>query len=74
MKLEGWEGWEHEIDIQSSIRLKHCSGMVQTDNQYRLVYYSILHYVEAKQKCADTSLEGAGAINGNMQQASSFDN
>lgn len=76
IKVIEYQGWEHEIDIQRSIHLlrKHRSGMVQTDHQYRLIYYSILHYVEAKQSCADTSLEGAGAIYGNMQQASSFQN
>lgn len=48
INLIEYQGWETEIDVQLSIQLlrSHRSGMVQTEDQYRFVYYALQQYIE----------------------------
>jgi tyrosine-protein phosphatase non-receptor type 11 len=42
------EGLECEIDIQRTIQMVRSqrSGMVQTEAQYKFVYYAVQHYIQ----------------------------
>jgi tyrosine-protein phosphatase non-receptor type 11 len=48
IKQMEFQGGEEEIDVQRSIQLlrTHRSGMVQNEEQYKLVYYTLLRYIE----------------------------
>ena len=56
VKVIEYQGWEAEIDVQKSIQLlrQFRSGMVQNDQQYRLIYYTLMHYIEARRKLMET--------------------
>ena len=49
-KLMEYQKFEYDIDVQRSIQClrNHRSGMVQTEDQYRFVYYAIKAYIERK--------------------------
>lgn len=42
------EGLDTEIDIQRTIQMVRSqrSGMVQTEAQYKFVYYAVQHYIQ----------------------------
>lgn len=44
------EGIECEIDIHRTIQMVRSqrSGMVQTEAQYKFVYYAVQHYIQTK--------------------------
>ena len=50
IKLIEYQGWSTEIDIQRSIQSlrNYRSGMIQTEDQYRFVYYALQHFIENK--------------------------
>uniref|UniRef100_A0A1X7TRY6 protein-tyrosine-phosphatase n=1 Tax=Amphimedon queenslandica TaxID=400682 RepID=A0A1X7TRY6_AMPQE len=52
VKLIEYQGWDAEIDIQQSIRRlrEFRSGMVQTDQQYKMVYQIISYYIQIREK------------------------
>lgn len=51
IKLIEYQGWEAKIDIQRSIQLlrAHRGGMIQSEDQYKFVYQTLLHYIETTQ-------------------------
>ena len=60
------EGLDTEIDIQRTIQMVRSqrSGMVQTEAQYKFVYYAVQHYIQtlfqvkrAEQHCIQTGRE-----------------
>ncbi|XP_037036600.1 tyrosine-protein phosphatase corkscrew isoform X2 [Bradysia coprophila] len=60
------EGLDTEIDIQRTIQMVRSqrSGMVQTEAQYKFVYYAVQHYIQtlfqvkrAEQQCIQTGRE-----------------
>lgn len=44
------EGLDCEIDIQRTIQMVRSqrSGMVQTEAQYKFVYYAVQHYIQVE--------------------------
>lgn len=57
ISLIQYQGWDKEIDIQRSVQLlrQYRSGMVQNEQQYKLIYYTLLHYMEANSKLIESS-------------------
>uniref|UniRef100_A0A1X7TRJ0 protein-tyrosine-phosphatase n=1 Tax=Amphimedon queenslandica TaxID=400682 RepID=A0A1X7TRJ0_AMPQE len=50
-KMMEYNKFEYEIDVQGSVQMlrHHRSGMVQTEDQYRFLYYAIKAYIERRQ-------------------------
>lgn len=74
IKLIEHQGMEEgEIDVQRSVQTARGqrSGMVQTEQQYKFVYRSILHYVEAVQQRMQSS---AAAVSGGATNNATYDN
>lgn len=48
IKLIEHQGWESKIDIQRSVQLLRAyrGGMIQSEDQYKFVYQTLLHYIE----------------------------
>lgn len=70
-------GMECEIDIQKTIQMvrSHRSGMVQTEAQYKFVYFAVHHYIETekRRKEAEQQSQVSGREYTNIRYAASFD-
>lgn len=52
IKLVEHQGWDVLVDVQRAVQLLRGqrSGMVQTDQQYKFIYQTLLYYIDASQK------------------------